>query len=103
MDITILCGDGFVVTGNVVLQHSKLLSEHFKEVCCSCSKTVILPDVTKDTVSLAITLIESDVEPAQHLLETVAPVYALLEIYRKPITEECFMNEETGNIEVSNN
>ena len=63
-----------------------------------CSKTVILPYVTKDTSSLAITLIESDVEPAQHLLKTVDTVYSLLEIYRKPITNEYFLNEETGNI-----
>ena len=95
MDITIFCHFGFVVTGNIVLH---LISEHFKEVCCLCSKTVILPYVTKDTASLAITLIESDVEPAQHLLMTVDPVYSLLEIYRKPITEECFLKEETGNI-----
>ena len=62
MDITIFCHDGIVVIGNVVLQHSKLLSEHFNEVCCSCSKTVSIPDVTKYIVSLSITLIESDME-----------------------------------------
>ena len=62
MDITIFCYDGFVVIGNVILQHSKLLSEHFNGVCYLCSKTVSILDVTKYIVSLSITLIESDME-----------------------------------------
>ena len=103
MDITIFCRDGVIVSSNIVLKHSKLLSEHFKEVCCECSKTVILPDVNSDIASLAITLLESDMEPAQHMLETVAAVYSLLEVHLVPTTEESFLNEKTGNIEVSNN
>ena len=60
-------------------------------------------DVNEDIVSLAITLLESDMEPAQHILETVAPVYFLLEVHRIPTTKVSFLNAETGNIEVINN
>ena len=70
-----------------ILFYNIINSEHFNEVGSLCRKTVIKPDMTKDIVSLAITLIEIDMEPTQHILETVAPVCSLMKVYRKPTTE----------------
>ena len=87
MDLIISCGDGNVLCDkDIILKRSKILSEHFSDVeVCSCNRNVIIPDLKSDLVRLAITLLDrgkSDVvELPKELLETVTPVYSLLQIH----------------------
>ena len=78
----ISCSDGNILCDRgVILQQSRILSEHFTSEVCSCNLSVIIPDLNTNLVRLAITLLEqgsSDMELTTDLLDTVAPVFSLL-------------------------
>ena len=105
MDIIISCRDGNVLCDqDVILKQSKIISEHFSEVeVCSCNRIIIIPDLKCDLVRLAVTLLDrgkSDViELPKDLLETVAPVYSLLQIQCVSSCEERFLNPDTGYLQ----
>ena len=104
MDLIISCSDGNIVCDrDVILQQSKILSEHFTSEVCSCNLSVIIPDFNTDLVRLAITLLDrvkSDMELNEDLLDTVAPVFSLLQIQCVSTSEEGFLNPDTGDIQV---
>ena len=105
MDLIISCGDGNVLCDkDIILKRSKILSEHFSDVeVCSCNRNVIIPDLKSDLVRLAITLLDrgkSDVlDLTKDLLETVTPVYSLLQIHCITSSEARLLNLETGYIQ----
>ena len=84
MDLMISCSDGNILCDRgAILQQSKILSEHFTSEVCFCNLSVIIPDFYSDLVRLAITLLDrvkSDMELNEDLLDTVAPVFSLLQI-----------------------
>ena len=100
----ISCSDGNILCDRgVILQQSRILSEHFTSEVCSCNLSVIIPDLNTDLVRLAITLLEqgsSDMELTTDLLDTVAPVFSLLQTQCVSPNEEGFLNPDTGNIQV---
>ena len=104
MNLIISCGDGNIICDrNVILQQSTILSEHFACEVCSCNLSDIIPDFNSDLVRLAITLLDrgkSDMELNEDLLDTVAPVFSLLQIQCVSTSEEGFLNPDTGDIQV---
>ena len=104
MNLIIACGDGKIICDrDVILQQSTILSEHFASEVCSCNLSVIIPDFNTDLVRLAITLLDrvkSDMELNEDLLDTVAPVFSLLQIQCVSTSEEGFLNPDTGDIQV---
>ena len=109
MDVNACCCDGtFTCDRDVIQKHSKMLREHFSETC-RCISSVIIPDLAMGVVSLAIGLLdmttgaESAVELEKELLETVDPVFSLLQIPCVSPRVKYVLNPDTGDIEVCNN
>ena len=109
MDVNVCCCDGtFTCDRDVIQKHSKMLQEHFSETC-RCISSVIIPDLAMGVVSLAIGLLdmttgaESAVELEKELLETVDPVFSLLQILCVSPRVKDVLNPDTGDIEVCNN
>ena len=76
MNINIHCMDGIVFYHkNNIVKLSKVLSDYFSDDVCQCHTSVIIPDVSQELVTLAITLLDgvvwSDVELSTDLLQCI--------------------------------